>query len=54
MVAAGPMFFSDSPVVGDFVAMVFSGCFALSILRIYEETAKRGLFDQVYIVVLLS
>ncbi|PWA65763.1 phytol kinase 2 protein [Artemisia annua] len=46
VVAAGPMFFSDSPVVGDFVAMVFSGCFALSILRVYEETAKRGVFDQ--------
>ncbi|GJS21336.1 probable phytol kinase 3, chloroplastic [Tanacetum coccineum] len=46
VVASGPMFFSESPVVGDFVAMVFSGCFALSILRMYEETAKRGVFDQ--------
>ena len=31
VVAAGPMFFSDSPVVGDFVAMVFSGCRAFDI-----------------------
>ncbi|KAL7584387.1 probable phytol kinase 3, chloroplastic [Lactuca sativa] len=45
-VAAGPMFFPENPLVGDIFAMVFSGCFALSILRIYEETARRGVFDQ--------
>lgn len=45
-VAAGPMFFPENPLVGDICAMAFSGCFALSILRIYEETARRGIFDQ--------
>ncbi|KAL4558388.1 hypothetical protein LXL04_036587 [Taraxacum kok-saghyz] len=34
--------------------MVFSGCFALSILRIYEETARRGVFDQVCALQFLS
>ncbi|KAK9053675.1 hypothetical protein SSX86_024749 [Deinandra increscens subsp. villosa] len=46
VVAAGPMFFPENLIVGDTFAMVFSGCFALSILRIYEETARRGIFDQ--------
>ncbi|XP_022034188.1 probable phytol kinase 3, chloroplastic isoform X2 [Helianthus annuus] len=46
VVAGGPMFFPENPVVGDAFAMVFSGCFALSILRVYEETARRGIFDQ--------
>lgn len=46
-VAAGPMFFPENPIIGDFSAMVFSGCFALSILKNYEETARRGIFDQV-------
>ncbi|KAK1437033.1 hypothetical protein QVD17_02818 [Tagetes erecta] len=44
--AAGPMLFPENPLVGDTIAMVFSGCFALSILRVYEETARRGIFDQ--------
>ncbi|KVH94098.1 Phosphatidate cytidylyltransferase [Cynara cardunculus var. scolymus] len=44
--AAGPMFFPENPLVGDICATAFSGCFALSILRIYEETARRGIFDQ--------
>ncbi|KAD4981907.1 hypothetical protein E3N88_18578 [Mikania micrantha] len=46
VVAAGPMFFPENPIVGDTFAMTCSGCFALSILRIYEETARRGIFDQ--------
>nr|XP_043637557.1 probable phytol kinase 3, chloroplastic isoform X2 [Erigeron canadensis] len=44
--AGGPMFFSGNLLAGDIFAMVFSGCFALSILRGYEETAKRGIFNQ--------
>ncbi|KAI3732756.1 hypothetical protein L1987_63964 [Smallanthus sonchifolius] len=40
------MFFPENPLAGDTFAMIFSGCFALSILRIYEETARRGIFDQ--------
>ncbi|XP_076918832.1 putative phytol kinase 3, chloroplastic [Bidens hawaiensis] len=40
------MFFPDNPLVGDTFAMLFSGCFALSILRIFEETATRGIFHQ--------
>ncbi|KAJ9565120.1 hypothetical protein OSB04_001086 [Centaurea solstitialis] len=44
--AGGPMFFPENPLAGDICAMAFSGCFALSILRVYEETARRGIFDQ--------
>ncbi|CAL5388474.1 unnamed protein product [Camellia sinensis] len=39
--------FSENPVVGDIFAAVFSGGVALSLLRLWGETAKRGLFDQV-------
>ncbi|CAL5333992.1 hypothetical protein CsSME_00016173 [Camellia sinensis var. sinensis] len=38
--------FSENPVVGDIFAAVFSGGVALSLLRLWGETAKRGLFDQ--------
>lgn len=50
--AAGPMLFPENPLVGDTIAMVISGSFALSILRVYEETARRGIFDQVCAVIL--
>ncbi|KAI3515000.1 hypothetical protein L1887_13748 [Cichorium endivia] len=44
--AAGPMFLTESPFAGDLCALAFSTCFALSLLRVFEETAKRGVFDQ--------
>ncbi|XP_071716514.1 probable phytol kinase 2, chloroplastic isoform X2 [Rutidosis leptorrhynchoides] len=46
VVAAGPIFFPEYPIAGDVCAMAFSGCFALSILKVYEETARKGIFDQ--------
>lgn len=33
-------------LAGDLCALAFSTCFALSLLRIFEETARRGVFDQ--------
>lgn len=39
--------FSQNPVVGDVVATALTGAIALSSLRVWEETARRGLFDQV-------
>ncbi|CAA3002107.1 probable phytol kinase 3, chloroplastic [Olea europaea subsp. europaea] len=38
--------FSENPVVSDVIATALSGGIALSLLRLWEETAKRGLFDQ--------
>ncbi|KAL2455579.1 putative phytol kinase 2 [Abeliophyllum distichum] len=38
--------FSENPVISDFIATALSGGIALSLLRLWEETAKRGLFDQ--------
>ncbi|XP_022883913.1 probable phytol kinase 3, chloroplastic isoform X1 [Olea europaea var. sylvestris] len=38
--------FAENPVVSDVIATVLSGGIALSLLRLWEETAKRGLFDQ--------
>lgn len=38
--------FSENPVVADVCATVVSGGIALSLLRLWQETAKRGLFDQ--------
>ncbi|XP_055812834.1 probable phytol kinase 3, chloroplastic [Solanum dulcamara] len=38
--------FSENPVIGDLVATAISGGIALSMLRLWEETAKRGVFDQ--------
>ncbi|KAI3676181.1 hypothetical protein L1987_85782 [Smallanthus sonchifolius] len=43
---AGPMFFPESPVAGNICALVFSTCLALSLLRLFEETARRGVFEQ--------
>ncbi|KAD3067522.1 hypothetical protein R6Q59_018416 [Mikania micrantha] len=42
----GPMIFPESPVAGNLCALVFSTCLALSLLRVFEETAKRGIFEQ--------
>lgn len=39
----------ENPVVSDICATIFSGCIALSVLRVWGETAKRGFFDQVKI-----
>lgn len=41
--------FHDNPIVSDICATAFSGAVAFSFLRLWEETAKRGLFDQVKI-----
>jgi farnesol kinase len=38
--------FSENLIIGDVCASAVSGCVALSILRFWAETAKRGLFDQ--------
>ncbi|XP_049407810.1 probable phytol kinase 3, chloroplastic [Solanum stenotomum] len=38
--------FSENPLIGDLIATAFSGGIALSMLRLWEETAKRGIFDQ--------
>uniref|UniRef100_A0A5B7BWB5 Putative Phosphatidate cytidylyltransferase family protein isoform 3 n=1 Tax=Davidia involucrata TaxID=16924 RepID=A0A5B7BWB5_DAVIN len=38
--------FTDNPVIADICATALSGGIALSMLRFWEETAKRGLFDQ--------
>ncbi|KAM7527648.1 hypothetical protein LguiB_031058 [Lonicera macranthoides] len=37
---------AENPVVGDVFASAISGGIALSVLRLWAETAKRGLFDQ--------
>ncbi|KAL5077100.1 hypothetical protein RYX36_016084 [Vicia faba] len=34
------------PIVSDFIATAISGVVATSFLRLWQETAKRGLFDQ--------
>ncbi|KAI4305314.1 hypothetical protein L6164_028686 [Bauhinia variegata] len=36
----------ENPVVSDLYATAISGCVAFSFLKLWEETAKRGLFDQ--------
>ncbi|WMV45595.1 hypothetical protein MTR67_038980 [Solanum verrucosum] len=38
--------FSENPLIGDLIATAFSGGIAFSMLRLWEETAKRGVFDQ--------
>ncbi|KAF5785977.1 putative phytol/farnesol kinase [Helianthus annuus] len=40
------MLFPESPVAGNLCALVLSTCVALSLLRLFEETARRGIFDQ--------
>lgn len=44
---AALLVFSQNPVVGDVVATALTGAIALFSLRVWEETARRGLFDQV-------
>lgn len=44
---AAAMILSQNPVLSDILATVFSGGVALSVLRVWQETAKRQLFDQV-------
>lgn len=39
--------FSGTTVVSDAIATGLSGGIALSLLKIWEQTAKRGVFDQV-------
>ncbi|KAK3411872.1 hypothetical protein EUGRSUZ_I00620 [Eucalyptus grandis] len=36
----------QNPVVSDVLATAVSGGTALTVLRLFEETAKRGVFDQ--------
>ncbi|XP_022752919.1 probable phytol kinase 3, chloroplastic [Durio zibethinus] len=43
---AAAMIFPQNPVLSDICATVFSGFVALSVLRVWAETAKRRLFDQ--------
>ncbi|XVF20342.1 hypothetical protein REPUB_Repub11eG0189800 [Reevesia pubescens] len=43
---AAAMIFPQNPVFSDICATVFSGIVALSVLRVWQETAKRHLFDQ--------
>ncbi|KAL3616143.1 hypothetical protein CASFOL_040000 [Castilleja foliolosa] len=38
--------FSDNTVVSDVIATGLSGGIALTLLKIWEQTAKRGVFDQ--------
>ncbi|KAI3470068.1 hypothetical protein Pfo_026731 [Paulownia fortunei] len=45
-VSAAAMF-SDNTVVSDIIATGLSGGIALSLLKTWEQTAKRGVFDQV-------
>lgn len=42
--------FSDNVVVSDIIATGLSGGIALSLLKIWEQTANRGIFDQVDLV----
>ena len=37
----------ESTLMRDLCGFVFSTCVALSLLTIFEEPAKRGVFDQV-------
>lgn len=41
--------FSTNTVVSDLVATGLSGGIALSLLKIWEQTAKNGVFDQVWL-----
>ncbi|TYH93788.1 hypothetical protein ES332_A13G277800v1 [Gossypium tomentosum] len=43
---AAAMLFPQNPVFSDTCAAIISGSIALSVLRLWQETAKRGLFDQ--------
>ncbi|KAI3760686.1 hypothetical protein L1987_51084 [Smallanthus sonchifolius] len=46
---AGLMFFPESPLAGDLLALTLSTCYAFSLLRFFEETAKRGVFEQLFL-----
>lgn len=46
-VPAAASMLSENPVVSDIIAAGISGGIALSLLRFWGETAKRGIFDQV-------
>ncbi|XP_076909677.1 putative phytol kinase 3, chloroplastic [Bidens hawaiensis] len=43
---AGPMLFPGTPLVGDLCALALSTCYAVLLLRFFEETASRGVFEQ--------
>lgn len=45
---AGPMLFPGTPLVGDLCALALSTCYAVLLLRFFEETASRGVFEQVF------
>lgn len=45
--AAAVTMLHQNPVVSDLLATGLSGVIALSLLRLWEETAKRRIFDQV-------
>ena len=45
---ASAMIYPENPVVSDISATMLSGIVALSVLGVWQETAKRNLFDQVY------
>nr|XP_043621088.1 probable phytol kinase 3, chloroplastic [Erigeron canadensis] len=42
----GPIFLPEYPLAGDTCALVFSTCLALFLLWVFEQTARRGIFDQ--------
>ncbi|XVF05776.1 hypothetical protein REPUB_Repub05bG0201500 [Reevesia pubescens] len=44
--ATAAMIFPQNPILSDICATVFSGFVALSVLSVWEETAKRRLLDQ--------
>ncbi|XP_071721806.1 probable phytol kinase 3, chloroplastic [Rutidosis leptorrhynchoides] len=46
MAATGPMLFPGTPLAGDICALVLTMCSALCLLQFFEETARRGIFDQ--------
>ncbi|CAN1856155.1 Probable phytol kinase 3, chloroplastic [Linum perenne] len=48
VVVATAMILHQDPLLSDTLATGLSGAVALSVLRLWEETAKRGIFDQLY------
>lgn len=41
--------FTENVIVSDIIAGGLSGGVALSLLKLWEQTAKRGVFDQVFL-----
>lgn len=41
--------FTENVFVSDIIAGGLSGGVALSLLKLWEQTAKRGVFDQVFL-----